>query len=156
MLQVAVLIVLVGAFFIRALPVSGQSMEPNIDSDEYVLINISAYRFHPPQRGDIIAFHHDGMTPEVYIKRIVGIPGDRIKVERGAVFVNGSPLQEPYVHFPDHRSFAQATVPSDSLYVLGDNRVVSDDSRFWGFVPDDQILGKALAGVWPLSRFGVL
>ncbi|HVS45118.1 MAG TPA: signal peptidase I [Verrucomicrobiae bacterium] len=154
--QVAVLVALVAAFLIRAPQVSGLSMEPNIDSDEYVLINIGAYRLHPPQRNDIIAFHHDGMTPEVYIKRIVGIPGDRVRVERGEVVVNGKPIDEPYVHYPDGRSFAQVTVPAGSLYVLGDNRGVSDDSRFWGFVRDDQILGKALAGVWPLNRFGVI
>jgi signal peptidase I len=155
-LQVAVLIALVAAFLIRAPQVSGLSMEPNINSDEYVLINIGAYRFHPPQRGDIIAFHHDGMTPEVYIKRIVAIPGDHVKIVKGAVFVNGTALAEPYVHFPDHRSFPKVTVPANSLYVLGDNRVVSEDSRFWGFVNDNDILGKALAGIWPLNRFGAL
>jgi signal peptidase I len=155
-LQVAVLIVLIAAFLIRAPQVSGLSMEPNIDSEEYVLINIGAYRFHPPARGDIIAFHHAGMTPEVYIKRIVGIPGDRVRIDRGTVFVNGKAIAEPYVRYPDHRSFAQTTVPPNSLYVLGDNRVNSDDSRFWGFVSDNDILGKALAGVWPLTRFGSL
>jgi len=131
-------------------------MEPNIDSDEYVLINIGAYRLHAPDHNDIVAFHHDGMTPEVYIKRIVGLPGDRIRIVRGEVLVNDKALAEPYVRYSDGRSFAQVVVPADSLYVLGDNRVVSEDSRFWGFVRDDQVIGKALAGVWPLDRLGVL
>lgn len=131
-------------------------MAPHIDSGEIVLINTMAYRLHAPARGDIIAFHHDAPTPEIFIKRVVGLPGDRIAIDRGRVTVNGSALVEPYVRFPDGRSFPEVVVPANSLYVLGDNRADSDDSRFWGFVPENQVLGKALAGIWPLGRLGAL
>ena len=155
-LQVAVLGALIAAFFVRAPQVSGLSMEPRIASGETVLISTLGYRFHAPRRGDIIAFHHDDGAPEVYIKRVVGLPGDRIKIDRGEVYVNDTRLAEPYVRYADERSFRELIVPPDGLYVLGDNRAVSDDSRFWGTVPTDQIIGKALAGIWPLNTFGML
>jgi signal peptidase I len=154
--QLAVLAVLALAFFMRTPQVSGLSMSPHIASGEIVLINTIAYRIHGPQRGDIIAFHHDGPTPEIYIKRIIGLPGDRVRIDRGTVYVNGTAIAEPYVRYPDHRSFAEVTVPASSLYVLGDNRADSDDSRFWGFVPENAVLGKAIAGIWPLQDAGAL
>ena len=155
-LQLAVLAVLALAFFMRTPQVSGLSMAPHIASGEIVLINTMAYHLHGPSRNDIIAFRHDGPTAETFIKRIIGLPGDRIAIDRGRVIVNGSPLDEPYVRYADTRSFAPVTVPTGSLYVLGDNRANSDDSRFWGFVPEDQVLGKAMAGIWPLGQFGAL
>ena len=142
------------AFFMRTPEVSGLSMEPRISSGEFVLINTISYRLHPPHRGDIIAFRHDSPAPEVFIKRIVGLPGDRIAIERGRVILNGSERPEPYVRFADTRTFPEVTVPPDSLYVLGDNRVDSNDSRFWGFVPQNQVLGKAIAGIWPPRQLG--
>lgn len=155
-LQVAVLAALATAFFMRMPQVSGLSMEPNIASGEIVLIDTISYRLHPPRRGDIIAFHHNTPAPEVFIKRVIGLPGDRIRIDAGRVVRNGVVVDEPYVRYADARSFPEVTVPPGDLYVLGDNRVASDDSRFWGFVPENQIMGKALAGIWPLARFGAL
>jgi len=155
-LQLAVLGTLIAAFFIRPQPVSGLSMEPHISTGEYVLINTLAYRFGTPARGDIVAFHHDAVAPELYIKRVIAVAGDRIRIDRGTVYVNDAPLDEPYVHFPDHRSFPTTTVPGGSVYVLGDNRANSEDSRFFGPVADADLLGKALAGIWPLGAVGAL
>ncbi len=155
-LQVAVLGLLALAFFMRTPQVSGISMSPLIASGEFVLIDTVAYRFRGPKRGDVIAFHHDGPTPEVFIKRVVGLPGDRIRIDRGTVYVNGAPLSEPYIRYRDDRSFPTVVVPPNSLYVLGDNRVDSDDSRFWGFVPESSVIGKAVAGIWPIGRIGLL
>lgn len=131
-------------------------MEPRIDSGEYVVINTLAYRFGTPRRGDIVEFRHDGDTPEMYIKRVIGLPGDRIAIERGSVYVNGARLNEPYVRFPDDRSFEQLVVPEGSVYVLGDNRANSDDSRFFGAVEDDRLIGRAVVGIWPLGSAGAL
>lgn len=131
-------------------------MAPHIASGEFVLINTIVYRMHAPAHGDIIAFHHDGPTPETYIKRVIGLPGDRIRIDRGKVYLNGVPLDETYVRYPDERSFPEVTVPLGALYVLGDNRGDSDDSRFWGFVPQNEVLGKAIAGIWPLGHVGAL
>lgn len=153
-LQVAVLCALALAFFMRTPQVSGLSMAPHIASGEVVLINTVSYRMHAPQRGDIIAFTHEGPTREVFIKRVIGLPGDRIAIDRGAVVLNGTLLPEPYVRFADKRSFPQVSVPRNELYVLGDNRAASEDSRFWGFVKLDSVLGKAVAGIWPLGRLG--
>jgi signal peptidase I len=140
---------------IRPGQVSGFSMEPRIDSDEYVLINALAFRFTSPQRGEIVAFRHESSGREVYIKRVIGVPGDRVRVERGIVAVDGVRLDEPYA-LRDTRSFREVVVPPGNLYVLGDNRANSEDSRAWGFVPKGDVIGHAMFGVWPLSHVGAL
>ena len=155
-LQLAILGVLIAAFFIRFWQVSGSSMSPHVSSGEFVMIDTLAYRLHMPSRGDIVTFRHDGATPELYIKRVIGIPGDQIRIEHGIVYVNGTRLNEPYVQFSDDRSEAAVTVPPDNVYVLGDNRAVSEDSRAFGPVPDSALTGKAIAGVWPLPSLGGL
>ena len=129
-------------------------MEPRIDTDEFVLINALAYRLGSPQRGDVIAFRHERSAPSVYLKRVIGLPGDRVAIDRGTVILNGRPLEEPYVHFPDTRSEAALVVPEGAYYVLGDNRAKSDDSRAWGFVPASDLIGRASFGVWPPSHIG--
>lgn len=154
--QIAILCAIALAFFMRTPQVSGLSMSPRIASGEIVLINTMAYRWGKPSRGDVIAFRHDSPAPETFIKRIIGLPGDRVRIDRGRVFVNGAPLSETYVRYADRRSFAEVVVPQGSLYVLGDNRADSDDSRFWGFVGQNEVLGKALAGIWPLGHLGAI
>ncbi|MBD5654597.1 MAG: signal peptidase I [Candidatus Eremiobacteraeota bacterium] len=155
--QVAVLAIIAFAVMgLRPGQVSGYSMRPRIDSDEYVLINALAYRLGTPQRGDIVAFRHERSAQAVYLKRVIGVPGDRISIDRGSVIVNGAALAEPYVGLRDARSFAAVVVPRDAYYVLGDNRANSDDSRVWGFVPANDLIGRALFGVWPPAHFGVL
>ncbi len=151
------LLALIGiAFFVRTPQVSGLSMAPHIDSGEVVVINTAAYRIGSVRRGDIIAFTHDNPTPTVYLKRVVGLPGDRVEIRRGTVFINGDPLVEPYVEYRDDRSTAPITVPPKSYYVLGDNRANSDDSRDWGVVPANEIIGKAVIAIWPLTHLGLL
>ena len=108
-----------------------------------------------PRRGDIVAFRHERSAPSVYLKRIIGLPGDRIAIERGAVRVNGDVLDEPYAR-RDARSFGLVVVPLAAYYVLGDNRANSDDSRAWGFVPARDVIGRAILGVWPLGHIGAL
>jgi signal peptidase I len=155
-LQLAVLSLLIAAFFMRLPEVSGLSMEPHIQSGEFVLINTFAYRLRRPKRGDIVAFRHEGDDREVFIKRVVGVPGDRIRIDRGRVYTGGAPLDEPYVKEPDDRSFGEVVVPANSVYVLGDNRANSEDSRFFGAVGDDRLIGRAIAGVWPPRMLGAL
>jgi signal peptidase I len=154
--QLAVLALIVAAFFVRTSQVSGLSMAPHISSGEYVLVNTFAYKFAGPKRGDIVAFRHDDGARAVYIKRVIGLPGDRIRVDGGVVSINGTALPEPYVRFPDRRSFAQVLVPAGDVYVLGDNRAGSEDSRLFGPVPDDKLIGRALAGIWPPADMGTL
>lgn len=154
--QLAVLALLIAAFFVRLPQVSGLSMEPHILSGEYVLINTFAYRLGQPRRGEIVAFRHEGDARAIFIKRVVGLPGDRVRIVRGRLFLNGSRLDEPYVQHADDRSFAETTVPAASVYVLGDNRAESEDSRFFGPVSDDRLIGRAVAGIWPPRMLGGL
>ncbi len=156
MLQLAVLCLLVAAFFVRLPQVSGRSMEPLIHSGEYVLINTFAFRFAAPRRGEVVAFRHEGDAREVFIKRVIGLPGDRIRIDRGRVYVDGIKRGEPYVQDPDDRSVPGIVVPPASVYVLGDNRANSEDSRAFGPVSDDRLIGRAVAGVWPPSMLGAL
>ena len=149
-LQLAILFALIAAFFVRFWPVSGPSMAPRISSGEYVFINTLAYKFAAPGRGDIVAFRHDnGFTTETFIKRVIALPGDRVRIDDGAVYLNGVRLDEPYVRYHDSRSMPEITVPPDSVFVLGDNRAVSEDSRAFGPVRYSDLVGKALFGVWP-------
>jgi signal peptidase I len=155
-LQVVLLGVFAFAFTVHPSQVSGFSMEPRIDSGEYVVINTLSYRLGGPQRGDIIAFRHDRSAESVYLKRVIGIPGDRVWIDRGTVFLNGRPLAERYVRFRDTRSTKPVTVPAGAYYVLGDNRANSDDSRAWGFVSSGDVIGRAMLAIWPPRRLGAL
>lgn len=155
-LQLAVLSALIAAFFIRLPQVSGLSMEPHILSGEYVMINTFAYRLGTPHRGDIVAFRHEGDARAIFIKRVIGVPGDRIRIDRGIVILNGTKLDEPYVLHADGRSFPEIVVPGACVYVLGDNRGESEDSRSFGAVSDGALLGRAVAGIWPPRMLGGL
>jgi signal peptidase I len=155
--QLALLVcILLAALGLRPGQISGFSMEPRIDSEEYILINALAYWVGTPQRGDIIAFRHERSAPSVYVKRVIGVPGDRIAIDRGQVRVNGAPLVEPYVRYGDRRSESEVVVPPREFYVLGDNRANSDDSRAWGFVAANDVIGRAILAVWPPSHAGAL
>jgi signal peptidase I len=147
--QLALLLVIAAAFFLRTPHVDGFSMEPRVRSGEFVLINTLAYRLGPIRRGDVIAFRHDAPNPETYIKRVVGLPGEHVAIRDGTVFVDGRPLAEPYVRFRDPRNAHDVVVPPNAYYVLGDNRTDSDDSRDWGALPRTEIIGRAIASLWP-------
>jgi signal peptidase I len=150
--QLLVLGLIGAAFFIRAPHVLGLSMEPRIHSGEFVLINTLAYRIGTIRRGDVVAFQHDSPTATTYLKRVVGLPGERVSIEHGTVRIDGKPLDEPYVRYRDDQSHPSISVPADGLYVLGDNRTNSDDSRNWGVLPRGDVIGKALVTLWPIQE----
>ena len=129
------------------------SMQPTLQPGEFLVVNKWAYRFSDFQRGDVIVFHFS--PQEDYIKRIIGIPGDRVEVAGGIVRVNGTALEEPYIAAPPAYTGAW-NVPEDMLFVLGDNRNQSSDSHKWGFVASDRIVGKALVVYWPLTEVKLL
>ena len=147
--QVVVLLAIVMAFFLRIPQVTGPSMLPHVQPGEVVVINTLAYKFGPMKRGDVVALDHETPTASTFIKRIIALPGERVRIERGTLYVNGAIVPEPYVSFHDTRSVPAVTVPANSLYVLGDNRSESEDSRTWGPIPESAITGKALFGLWP-------
>jgi signal peptidase I len=149
-----VLFVIINALTSRV-RVENISMLPTLNPGELILVNKLAYRLGDPRHGDVVIFHAPNNPGEDYIKRIIGVPGDEVTVGNGEVIVNGIELTEPYISAAPNYN-GSWTVPDGSLFVLGDNRNSSSDSHAWGFVPLDQVVGKALFVYWPLNKIGSL
>jgi signal peptidase I len=135
--------------------VDGFSMRPTLDDGEFVLVSKLNYKLSNVQRGDIIVFHYPMDPEQELIKRVIGLPGDRIEVNEGIVYVNGQALEEPYIAAPPAYS-SQWNVPEDRLFVLGDNRNDSSDSHSWGFLPFENVVGKAVLIYWPPPMWDVI
>jgi signal peptidase I len=131
------------------------SMEPTLQSGEFVLVDKLAYRIGDIHRGDIIVFHYPQDPSQDYIKRIIGVAGDVIDVHDQNVYVNNQALVEPYI-MAEPLYNGSWTVPPNDLFVLGDNRNESSDSHYWGFVPDANVVGRAMVIYWPLSDLKIL
>ena len=145
-------------FVYQPVKVEGGSMEPSLEDQERIFINKLVYRLEAIGRGDIIVFRYPRDPRKNFIKRVIAIPGDRIRITRGRVYINGQLIEEPYVpeQYQDSRSAAELTIPADSYFVMGDHRTMSNDSREFGPVARDLIYGKAVFGYWPVERVGVL
>jgi signal peptidase I len=151
------LIFLVIRFVIQSYHVEGASMLPRLHTDEYVLVNKVSYLFHAPERGDVIVFHYPLDTTQDYIKRVIGLPGDTVKVDATRVWVDGVLLNEPYIQAASNPIPPQSwKVPPDQYFVLGDDRPNSSDSRYWGYVPKDYIVGNAVLVYWPTSNWQII
>lgn len=135
--------------------VDGTSMIPTLENGEFVLVNKMSYRFSDVDRGDIIVFHFPRNPEEELVKRVIGLPGDHVSVQAGTVYVNGQLLNEPYIASPPAYS-GEWDVLDGQLFVLGDNRNNSNDSKDWGLLPFDQIVGKAVLIYWPPPLWKVL
>ena len=133
--------------------VDGESMEPTLHNDELVIVNRLAYRFGAPEHGDVVVFHFPRDPDQEYIKRVIGLPGDRIRVDGGQVYINDQPLVEPYISAPPTYT-GNWVVPEEQLFVLGDNRNYSSDSHDWGMLPLDYVVGKAIFIYWPVQALG--
>ena len=150
----AILFVAINAISAR-IRVEGFSMEPTLHNGEFVIVNKLAYRLGNPNHGDVIIFHPPREPDQEYIKRIIGLPGDRIRIVNGQVYVNDELIEEPYIAAaPRYQS--EWRVPESSLFVLGDNRNNSSDSHNWGPVPMDYVIGKALFVYWPPESWGTI
>ena len=135
--------------------VDGDSMEPNLMTGEYLIVNRLSYRTGNPQRGDIIVFHPPVEPKEEYIKRIIGLPGDDVEVKNGQVYINGQLLDETYLNIKmDY--VGSWHVPAGQLFVLGDNRNNSSDSHKWGTISMDAVIGKAILVYWPPLDWGLI
>jgi len=146
-------------FLYRPVKVEGTSMMPGLEDQERIFINQFVYRFTGSiSRGDTIVFWFPLDTSKSYIKRVIAIPGDHVRIETGHVYVNDEAIDEPYVpqQYRDRQSMPQLVVPETRYFVLGDHRSSSNDSRSWGTVPRDHIFGKAVFVYWPLDKMGAL
>jgi signal peptidase I len=147
-------------FIYQPVKVEGTSMMPSLTDQERIFINKFTYRFGlgSIQRGDTVVFWWPPDPTKSYIKRVIGLPGDSIRIENGQVFVNGKALVEEYVpdDYRDNSSWGPKIVPPDDYFVLGDHRSSSSDSRTWGFVRRTDIYGKAVFVYWPLDKMGRL
>src|ERR1017187_1078299 len=162
-LAFSVLIAVVSIVFIyQPVKVEGTSMTPGLDDQERIFINKFTYRLGlvSIERGDTVVFRApaDVDKDKSYIKRVIGLPGDRVRIERGQVYVNGLTLVQHYIQddYRDYSSMEEKVVPPGKYFVLGDHRNSSSDSRAWGWVPRESIYGKAVFAYWPLARMGRL
>lgn len=150
-------------FLFQPHQVDGRSMEPNFHNGEYILTDKISYRLHSPNRGDVVVFHSPQDERVDFIKRIIAVPGDTLKLAGGYVYLNGQRLEEPYINDPGQvlsgrylREGDEIRVPEDQYLVMGDNRLHSSDSREWGFVTSAELVGRAFFRYWPISDFGTI
>ena len=143
-------------FLYQPVKVEGTSMMPSLEDQERIFVNKFVYRLEPIGRGDIVVFRYPRDPSKSYIKRVIGMAGDRIRIDAGQVYVNGEVLDEEYVpaEYADARSYPEITVPPNSYFVLGDHRSMSNDSRDFGAVNQGFIYGKAVFGYWPMDKLG--
>jgi signal peptidase I len=145
-------------FIYQPVKVEGTSMMPSLSDHERIFVNKFVYRLEPIERGDIVVFRYPRDPAQSYIKRVIGVAGDRIRIDGGQVYVNDQPLDEDYVPpaYTDAQSLAEMVVPAQCYFVLGDHRNMSRDSRDFGPVNQSFIYGKAVFGYWPMGRLGRL
>jgi signal peptidase I len=150
--------VLIITFLYQPVRVEGTSMLPRLEDRDRLFINKFVYRVEAIERGDVVVFHYPRDPEKSYIKRVIALPGDRLRIDRGRVWLNGQPQTEPYVpeKYQDTRSMAEMVVPEDTYFMMGDHRSISSDSRDFGPVERDLIYGKAVFVYWPSRDAGVV
>jgi signal peptidase I len=150
---------LINLFVAQATRVYGQSMEPNLHSDQRLVVEKISYsswlHIRSPQRGDVVVIHVQG-SDELLIKRVIGLPGDQVEMRNGRVFINRVPLKEPYVALPASGDYGPVDVPPLHVFVLGDNRDFSNDSRAFGPVAMKDVVGRAWFTYWPPEAWGAV
>jgi signal peptidase I len=152
-----VLALFIITFIAQSFLVQGSSMEPTLHDKERLLVNKFVYRYKPPVRGDIVVFKYPSDPRRKFIKRVIGRSGDSVEIKDTRVLVNGKELKEDYIFDKTYGDFGPSKVPDNTIFVLGDNRNNSEDSRFpdVGFVPRKNIVGKAFVVYWPLSNLSL-
>jgi signal peptidase I len=145
-------------FIYQPVKVEGTSMLPGLSDQERIFVNKFVYRLEPISRGDVVVFRYPLDPSKSFIKRVVAIAGDKVRIENGVVYVNGAAIDEPYVpvRFRDTRSMPEIEVPAQTYFVLGDHRSLSDDSRDFGPVSEEFVSGKAVFAYWPFDKAGRL
>ena len=150
--------VLIIVFLYQPVRVEGTSMMPRLDDQDRLFINKFVYRFTAIERGDVVVFHYPRDPEKSYIKRVIALPGDRLRIDHGTVWLNGQPQSEPFVpeEYRDSVSYPETVIPVDSYFMMGDHRCISSDSRAFGPVERKFIYGKAVFVLWPASDAGTV
>ncbi len=158
-----IITVAVGIFFllqttVQSFIVVGTSMKPTLEQGQRLLVNKAVYRFREPQRGDVIVFQPPNNQHEDYVKRIIALPGDTVKINEGVVYVNDAELTEPYINTKNLATYSLSpqTIPKNNYFVLGDNRRNSNDSHNGWTAEGEDIIGKAWLSIWPPNQWGVI
>jgi signal peptidase I len=153
-----VLALLIRTFIIQAFWIPSGSMLPALEPGDRVMVIKFWYHIPRirPKRGQIVVFKFPVDPNRDFVKRLIGLPGDKVEIIGGRVFINDREIAEPYVQHPDNFTMAAKIVPEDSYFCLGDNRANSQDSRFWGYVKEDFMRGPAVLRYWPINRMGLL
>jgi signal peptidase I len=154
----AVASVLIITFLYQPVRVEGTSMLPRLEDRDRLFINKFVYHISAIEHGDVVVFHYPRDPEKSYIKRVIGLPGDRVRIDHGMVWLNGKRLLENYVpdEYRDSRSYAEMVVPEDTYFMMGDHRSISSDSREFGPVERGLIYGKAVFVYWPTRDAGVV
>jgi signal peptidase I len=147
------------SFVAEARYIPSGSMLPTLQINDRLIIDKISYNFRNPDRGDIVVFSPTEALKQqnfkdAFIKRVIGLPGEKVEVKGERVYINDKPLAENYIDEKPNYNFGPVTVPSNQYLVLGDNRNNSYDSHYWGFVPREKIIGRAVVRFWPLNRIG--
>jgi signal peptidase I len=148
--------ILINLFLAQPTRVHGQSMEPNLHTDQRLVVEKVSYRLHGPRRGDVVVFSMPQQSEELLIKRVIGLPGEEVEIRDGQVFIDGTPLDEPYLSQETRGRYGPEIVPPLHVFVLGDNRSFSNDSRAFDAVPIEDILGRAWLSYWPFEELGMV
>ena len=159
-----VLTLIIRTYVIQAFKIPSGSMRPTLIEGDKLFVNKYIYRFHKPERGDIIVFKYPVDPKKDFIKRLTGFGGENIEIRDGKIYVDGQVINDPksfgkfyyYNHDPYGGPNDKIKIPEGFFYVLGDNSANSTDSRFWGFVPKKNVLGKAIFRWWPPKRIGLI
>lgn len=158
-LAVGVVVAIVNPFIIQAFLIPSGSMIPTLQVGDRIMADKFIYYMREPQRGEVIVFRAPPQADVLqrnFVKRVIGLPGDTVEVKDGKVFVNGKPLEEPYIYEPPLYQFGPYKVPKNHYFVMGDNRNDSSDSHIWGPLPRNRITGRALFIWWPVRRWGIV
>ncbi len=155
LLRGGVLLAILNLFVVQVSVVRGHSMEPGIEDGDRLLVDRLAYRMGDVHRFDVVVLRYPRDPGVDFVKRVVAMPGETVRIEAGKVFVDGAPLPADFAIVPDCAQMAQIVVPEASYFVLGDNRPISCDSREFGLVAEDLLKGKVCARLWPPSRMSV-
>jgi signal peptidase I len=154
-----ILALVIRAFFVQVFWIPSSSMEPTLDIQDRIIVNKVTYHFREPRRQEVVVFREvapEGSPKRDIIKRVMGLSGEVLQVKDGVIFIDGKKVLESHPMHNDFADFGPVAIPEDHYFVMGDNRPASADSRFWGFLPKENLIGPAILRIWPISKLGLI